>query len=479
MVTRQQPQLDGCVEIALDDRTTATDPYAWIEHSLTTIQRANWYRTVQTVEGLPGAEIVLDGKRMINFASNDYLGLAGDPRLIEAAIAATRTYGTGSTGSRLLSGHRPLHRQLELAIAALKQTDDALVFSSGYLANVGTIAALVGKRDLILSDQYNHSSLKTGAIASGAHVLDYAHCDLADLRQKLSLHRSTYQHCLILSDTVFSMDGDLCPLPELLELAADFGCMVLVDEAHATGVLGATGAGAVEHLGCTGKPLIQMGTLSKALGSLGGYVAGSATLIDFLRNRAPSWIYTTGLSPADTAAALAAIHIIQTEPQRRLQLKENVRWLKSQLSSQSGECGVRSAECGVGSAECGVRSPAGGMQDVKWDGEPITHDSLPMTHNEGQRTKDKGQPCEDPPSTRHPLPSTPNIPILCLQLPNAAAALQLSQHLKQAGIFAPAIRPPTVPTSRIRITLMATHQPQQLAQLVSALQSGESCQISI
>ncbi len=297
-----------------------TDPYAWLEQSLATIHRADWYRSVQTIHGRPGATVFLEGREVINFASNDYLGLAGDQRLITAGVAATQEFGTGSTGSRLLSGHRELHRKLERAIASLKQTEDALVFSSGYLANLGAIAALVGKRDLILCDQYNHSSLKNGAILSGAVVIEYPHCDVTALQNHLIEQRQNYRRCLILTDSVFSMDGDLCPLPALLELAEEFSCMLLVDEAHATGVLGKTGAGCVEHFGCTGKPLIQIGTLSKALASLGGYVAGSATLIDFLRNRAPTWIYTTGLSPADTAAALAAIEIVQQEPQRRKQL---------------------------------------------------------------------------------------------------------------------------------------------------------------
>lgn len=386
-----------------------SDPYAWLEPSLDTIHRADWYRAVQTVEGLPGAVIQLEGQEVINFASNDYLGLAGDPRVMQAAVEATQSFGTGSTGSRLITGHRRLHRQLEQAIAALKQTEDALVFSSGYLANLGTIAAIVGPRDLILADQYNHSSLKNGAILSGATVINYAHTDLADLSEKLTSQRPAYRRCLIATDSIFSMDGDLCPLPELLAIAQPFNCMVLADEAHATGVLGVTGAGCVEHLGCTGQPLIQVGTLSKALGSLGGYVAGAAPLIDFLRNRAPTWIYTTGLSPADTAAALAAIALVQQEPQRRSQLWENVAFLQQKL--------------------------------VDWVGS--SHAPVQL------------------------FPSTS--PILCLQMPDAATVLHVGQKLRRAGIFAPAIRPPTVPTSRIRLTVMATHTPRQLQYLVDTL----------
>ena len=378
------------------------DPYAWIEQSLATIHRADWYRSVQTIESRPGAIIQIDGRSLINFASNDYLGLAANERLIQAAVAATQEFGTGSTGSRLLTGHRELHRQLEHAIATLKQTEDALVFSSGYLANLGAIAALVGKRDLILSDQYNHSCLKNGAYLSGATVVEYPHCDVETLKTLLEKQRDRFRRCLIMSDSVFSMDGDLCP-PELLELATQFGCMLLVDEAHATGVFGTSGAGCVEHFSWKGSQVVQVGTLSKALGSLGGYVAGKAALIDFLRNRAASWIYTTALSPADTAAALAAIEIIQQEPERRHQLWRNINYLR-QLAQ------------------------------------------LPQF---------KLLACESP--------------IFCLQLASAAEALKFASHLKRAGIFAPAIRPPTVPTSRIRISLMATHQTAHLEQLLAAL----------
>ncbi|OLP18590.1 8-amino-7-oxononanoate synthase [Leptolyngbya sp. 'hensonii'] len=384
--------------------------YGWIERALSTIHRAHWTRSTQTLYGLPGAVVNLDGQEVLNFASNDYLNLASDHRLIEAAIAATREFGTGSTGSRLLSGHRALHRQLEIAIADLKQTEEALVFSSGYLANLGTIAALVGPRDLVLSDQYNHSSLKQGVILSRAHGLDYAHGNLADLRYKLEQQRSAHRRCLILTDSVFSMDGDLCPLPELLALSHEFNCMVLIDEAHGTGVLGPTGAGCVEHFGCTGQPLIQMGTLSKALGSLGGYVAGSRLLIDFLRNRSPTWIYTTGLSPADTAAALAAVTIVRGEPDRRTRLWHNVQRLKELLS----------------------------------------------------------QDFPTPPPWQQ-LPS--DSPILCLQVTDAATVLAMGQHLKQSGLFVSAIRPPTAPTSRIRLTVMSSHQEGHLQQLSQGLRS--------
>jgi 8-amino-7-oxononanoate synthase len=380
------------------------DPYAWIDKSLDTIRRAHWYRSPQSIDSCPGPVVKLASHRLINFASNDYLGLAGDDRLIQAAMAATKEFGTGATGSRLVSGHRDLHRQLEQAIANLKQTEDALVFSSGYLANLGAIASVVGKRDLILSDKYNHSSLKNGATLSGATALEYNHCNLEDLKAKLEQNRARYRKCLIITDSVFSMDGDLCPLPQLLAVADTFNCMVLVDEAHATGVFGASGAGCAEHFGCTGTPLIQVGTLSKALGSLGGYVAGSAALIDFLRNRAASWIYTTALTPADTAAALEAVRIVKQEPERRVRLRQNIETFKY----------------------CAI--------------------------------------------TNHQLPISNSLsPIFSLPLKDAATALTVGTKLKDMGIFAPAIRPPTVSVSRIRISLMATHELAHIQQLVEAL----------
>ncbi|CBN57850.1 MULTISPECIES: 8-amino-7-oxononanoate synthase [Kamptonema] len=407
-----------------------SDAYAWIDNSLATIHRAEWYRSVQTIHGRPGATILLEGRELVNFASNDYLGLAGDERLIQAAISAVKELGTGSSGSRLLSGHRQLHRDLELAIASFKQTEDAIVFSSGYLANLGAIASLVNKRDLILSDRYNHSSLKNGAILSGATVLEYNHCDLEDLRTKLE-ERTRYRRCLIITDTVFSMDGDLCPLPQLLAIAEEFSCMLLVDEAHATGVFGDNGAGCVEHFGCTGKPLIQVGTLSKALGSLGGYVAGSSSLIDFLRNRAPTWIYTTGLTPADTAAALKAVNIVRAEPQLRHKLWENVETLKTLLDRQI----------------------------PNWKNTDKNHTDWNLHPNLESESKENYQS-----AITHSYS-----PIFCFLLKDVAQALGVGTQLKEQGIFAPAIRPPTVNSSRIRVSLMATHKSVHIEKLVEAL----------
>jgi len=371
--------------------------YSWLEKSLETIEKAGWYRTVKTIGNIEPPFIELEGLNVINFASNDYLSLAADSRLKVAAIKAIEQYGTGATGSRLLTGHRQLHRNLEKSIAQLKGSQDALVFSSGYLANLGTIAALVNNRDLILSDQYNHSSLKNGAKLSQASLQEYPHNDYQTLEKLLKEQRALYRRCLIISDGVFSMDGDLGNLPQLITLAQNFDTMLLIDDAHASGVLGQTGAGSLEHWGISSGEIIQTGTFSKALGSLGGYVAGSTILIDYLRNRAASWIYTTGLSPADTAAALEALVILKTQPQLLQKIQANINYFAELLGTR---------------AQSAI------------------------------------------------------FPIL---LKDPQQASQLANNLLKNGIFAPAIRPPTVPTSRLRISLMAKHNKEHLDYLYEFL----------
>ena len=384
--------------------TPISTPYDWLDRSLDSIHKANWYRSTQTITSKAGTIATIDGREMLMFASNNYLGLAGDRRLIDAAIRATEMYGTGSTGSRLVTGHLALHEELETAIADLKNTEAALVFSSGYLANLGTIAAIVGARDLILGDAYNHSCLKKGGLLSGATAIDYQHLNLADLTAKLQEHRAKYRRCLITTDSVFSMDGDLAPLREIIDLAHQYDCMVLVDEAHGTGVFGDRGGGLTQSLGIQ-ENLIQVGTLSKAVGSLGGYVAGSAKLIDYLRNRAATWIYTTGLSPADTGAAIAAIKIIKTENNLREKLWQNVGFLKQGLQNL-------------------------GFQAIAFDS-----------------------------------------PIVAIEMGDIAKTLQMATHLRENGIFAPAIRPPTVPTPRIRLTLMSNHTHEQIQYFMQCLQA--------
>jgi 8-amino-7-oxononanoate synthase len=246
-----------------------------------------------------------DGRRVLAFCDNDYLNLSQDARVKQAAIAAIEAHGTGSGASRLVTGNHPLYATLEARLAALKGTEAAIVFGSGYLANIGIVPALAGKGDLILADELAHACLNAGARLSGAKVLVFRHNDLAHLSDLLATERAAHRHCLILTDRVFSMDGDLAPVPALSALADRFDAWLMTDDAHGIGVLPKEDPALVP---------LQMGTLSKSLGSYGGYLCGSAAVVDLLRSRARSFVYTTGLPPASVAAAIAALDAIEGDP---------------------------------------------------------------------------------------------------------------------------------------------------------------------
>jgi len=308
------------------------DPLYWIEEELKLIRDKNLFRVLTELQSGQSPEIIIDGKRYILLGSNNYLGLTTDPKVKEAARLALEKYGTGSGGSRLVSGSSDLHRELEERIANFKKIEAAILFSSGYLANIGTISALVGPGDVIYSDELNHASIIDGCRLSRAETRIYKHCDVEHLEYLLSLDRSSSKK-LIVTDTVFSMDGDLAPLPELVELSEKHGCMLMIDEAHATGVLGKRGSGATEYFGVEDRVPIVMGTLSKAVGSLGGYVGGNRKLIDFLRNRARSYIFDTSLPASSLAASLTAIDIIEFEPERRKYLWSLIEKFKSGLQN--------------------------------------------------------------------------------------------------------------------------------------------------
>lgn len=314
-------------------QATATDPLAWVDEEIDSLRRAGLYRAPNTVDGPPGPEVTIAGRRVLLFASNDYLGLASDPRVKRGAIQAIERYGAGAGASRLVSGDVTLHRELERRLAALKRTEDAIVFGSGYLANVGTITALAGPGDVIYSDELNHASIIDGCRLSRATVRVYRHRDVDHLEALLRDDVARVRRRLVVTDAVFSMDGDLAPLPELADLAERYGAMLMVDEAHATGLLGARGAGAVERFGVEGRVPIIMGTLSKALGSVGGFVAGSRGLVDYLRNRARAYVFTTGLPPAAAGAALAALDLVEREPWRRARVLELAQRLASGLEA--------------------------------------------------------------------------------------------------------------------------------------------------
>jgi len=306
------------------------DPLHWIKEELDLIRDKKLFRILTELQSEQLPEIIIEGKHYILLASNNYLGLTTDPKVKEAAQRALEKYGTGSGGSRLVSGTTGLHRELEERIADFKKTEAAILFSSGYLANIGTISALVGTGDIIYSDEFNHASIIDGCRLSHAEVKIYKHCDVEHLGSLISSDKSRNKK-LMVTDTVFSMDGDLAPVPELVELAEKYGCMLMIDEAHATGVMGKRGSGATEYFGLEDRVPIVMGTLSKAVGSLGGYVAGSRKLIDFLRNRARTYIFDTSLPASSLAASLAAIDIIEFEPERRKHLWHLIEKFKSGL----------------------------------------------------------------------------------------------------------------------------------------------------
>ena len=294
------------------------------------LKRRGLYRSLRRVDGEQGAELVLDGRPALNFSSNNYLGLAAHPALKKAAREAIERYGCGSAASRLISGNMALYEELEEKIAKLKNTAGALVFNSGYQANAGIIPALAGEGDTILSDALNHASIIDGCRLSRAQTIVYPHCDVAFLEAALKKAPARGRK-LIVTETIFSMDGDETPLAAIVELAERHGAMIMIDEAHATGVFGPNGAGVAAKFGLAERITLQMGTLGKALGGFGAYVACGDALRDVLINRCRSFVFTTALPPPVLAAASAAVDLLYNEPQRRLALWHNIRALREGL----------------------------------------------------------------------------------------------------------------------------------------------------
>ncbi|MGH7885685.1 MAG: 8-amino-7-oxononanoate synthase [Thermodesulfobacteriota bacterium] len=300
----------------------------WIENELEVINNLRLYRSLTEIETGQSPEITISGKKHILLASNSYLGLSVHPRVIEASKKALLKYGTGSGGSRLVSGSSDLHRELEERIANFKNTESAILFSTGYLANVGTIPALVGPEDVIFSDELNHASIIDGCKLSKAKVEIYKHLDLNHLESLVS-NNLKYKKRLIVTDTIFSMDGDLVNLSELVAVSEKYGCMLMIDEAHAMGVIGERGSGATEYFNVENRVPIVMGTLSKAAGSLGGYICGSRKLTDFIRNRVRTYIFDTSLPASSLAASIEAINIIENEKEIRDHLWKIINLFKS------------------------------------------------------------------------------------------------------------------------------------------------------
>lgn len=377
--------------------------YNWLDTERATLEQAGLRRHLRTVRSAPTGTINLDGRDVVLLGSNNYLGLSTHPKVIAAAVEATHAFGTGSSGSRLISGNSERYASLETNLAETKGTEAALVFSSGYAANTSVIPVLAGEGDLILSDALNHASIIDGCRLSRATKEVYRHCDMGHLKSLLS-ESHAFQRRLIVTDGVFSMDGDIAPLPDICNLAAAHDAMVLVDDAHGFGVLGKNGSGTLAHFGLEAENIIQMGTLSKAVGALGGYIAGSHALIEVLVNRARGFIFTTGLPPATLAAADAALNVMRSEPQLRQRLFSHAKHLKTVLI------------------------------DLGYTLLPSETQILPVVLGRPQRAT------------------------------NVAAALLT------AGVFAPAIRPPAVPTgtSRLRLTVMATHTEAEIQRAIDA-----------
>jgi len=300
-------------------------------NSLKQTDQKGLYRTLQSLETAQAPVVVVGGKRVIQFSSNNYLGLANHPALKKAAHEAIERYGVGTGASRLIAGNLELYEQLEKNLAQFKGTESAIVFPTGYQTNVGTISALMGEKDLIFSDALNHASIVDGCRLCGAKIIIYPHRDLDALEQLIDT-ASQMKNRMIITDGVFSVDGTIAPLPGLVELAKRYECWLMVDEAHATGVLGNRGRGTAEHFGVERRIDIHMGTFSKALGSLGGYVAGSKNLIDFLINKSRSLIYTTGLPPAVLAVNHAALELVENGLDLRKALWERVVFFRNELN---------------------------------------------------------------------------------------------------------------------------------------------------
>lgn len=339
-----------------------------LEGELAALDAAALRRVCRECDGPAGPRARVGGREAVVLASNDYCDLARDPRVVRAAADAAARWGAGSGGSRLLTGTQPPHAALERHLAAFKGTEDAVVFATGYMANLGTISALCGKGDAILSDELNHASIIDGCRLSRAAVTVYRHGDMDDLGRALGAARAAgARRVLVVSDAVFSMDGDRLDLPRFLALCRAHGAVSMIDEAHATGVLGATGRGLCEHFGC-GHPDVLMGTLSKALGSAGGYVAGSRALCDFLRNKARSFVFSTSLPASAMAAADAALSALEAEPERAAAARDNAAFLVSELAARGVAASTQSAivPIPVGDETAALRAAARLLDEGFW-----------------------------------------------------------------------------------------------------------------
>jgi glycine C-acetyltransferase len=398
---------------------TRTDPLAYLTDQLNDLKAKGTYFRLRVLEDEQAPECTFDGKRVINVASNNYLGLTTHPKLREAALEATRKYGVGSGAVRTIAGTMKIHMQLEEKIARFKNAEACVVFQSGFAANAGTVSAVLGKEDFIVSDQLNHASIIDGARLSRAKILVFEHKNMADAEAKLASVADQPGKKLLITDGVFSMDGDIGPLPALCDLAEKYSAIMMVDDAHASGVLGRNGRGTVDHFNVHGRVDIQVGTLSKAIGALGGYVCGSRDLIEFLYHRARPFLFSTSHPPSVAATCIAAFEVLENEPERIEKLWENTHFWKKELALLGFEIG-------------GKTTPASET--------PIT----PIIIGEGKLT------------------------------------MEFSRELFKEGVLGTGITFPTVPEgkARVRTIMTATHTKPELERALQVLSNvGKKMQI--
>ncbi len=313
---------------------------SWIQDELDGLRTAGLYNRIRTIASPQGAWLVVDGKRVLNFCSNNYLGLANHPRLVEAVQKAVKEYGVGPGAVRSIAGTMELHTRLEKRLAEFKGVESAITFQSGFNANLATIPALVTKEDVIFSDELNHASIIDGARLSGAKILRYAHADADDLDKVIREAEGSYRRGLIISDGVFSMDGDIAPLDKLYEVARKHDILLMVDDAHGEGVLGKGGRGIVDHFHLHGKVDIEVGTMSKAFGVMGGVSAGSPVIVEWLRQRGRPFLFSSAMTVPDTAACLAAVDLLEESTELVDRLWENAGYFKSEMKRLGFDTGM-------------------------------------------------------------------------------------------------------------------------------------------
>lgn len=312
---------------------------SFVVQELEALKQEGLFVTIRTLESPQGAWITVDGRKVLNLCSNNYLGFCNDPVLKEAAKKAIDEYGVGPGAVRTIAGTMKLHLELERKLAEFKGTGAVVSFQSGFCANLATIPALVGREDGIFSDELNHASIIDGCRLSRAEIIRYAHCDVDDLKAKLQEHRHRFRRALIVTDGVFSMDGDIAPLPEIVKLAHDYDAFVMVDDAHGEGVLGRGGRGITDHFGLHGEVDIEVGTLSKAFGVVGGYVAGNSELCEYLRQRGRPFLFSSAVTPADVAACIGAVDILLQSEERVQKLWENACYFQNGLKGLGFDIG--------------------------------------------------------------------------------------------------------------------------------------------